>query len=86
MRSRRALLKERVDVTRAGDGATALHWAADRDSSQVTELSLRAGGSVNATRQSGVTPLWVAAPDRSTAVIGKAVDRRANPNIGSVDR
>src|SRR5262245_1113067 len=78
-----ALLKERVDVNaRAGDGATALHWAAYRNNPELTELLLRAGASVNATNDLGVTPLWVAAPKNSTAVVmERLLNAGANPNI-----
>src|SRR4029453_10988513 len=57
----RAMLQQRVDVNTAGrDGSTALHWAAHWDDPGAADLLIRAGASVNATNEHGVTPLSLA--------------------------
>ena len=76
------LLEQGLDVDmRAGDGTTALHWAAYRDNHELAELLIRAGASVNIANDLGVTPLWVAATTRSTAAMEKLLKAGANPNI-----
>ena len=76
------LLKEGADVNAsAGDGATALHWAAYRDNSELARLLIQAGASVNIANDLGVTPLWVAATTRSTATLETLLEAGANPNI-----
>src|SRR6266436_433988 len=57
----RALLKQRVDVNATqGDGATALHWAAQRDDFAIADLLIRAGARVHVADDLGATPLHVA--------------------------
>jgi ankyrin repeat protein len=57
----RALLKQRVDVNAPqGDGATALHWAVQRDDLNTVEFLLRAGARADAANDTGVTPLYLA--------------------------
>src|SRR4051812_13171139 len=57
----RALLKPRplpVDVNAAaGDGATALHWAAHRDDLAIADLLIRAGANAGVADDAGATPL-----------------------------
>ena len=77
-----ALLTQGLDVdVRAGDGATAVHWAAYRDNGVLAELLIQAGASVNVANDLGVTPLWVAAAMRSTVVMERLLEAGANPNI-----
>ena len=77
-----ALLKQRLDVNaRAGDGATALHWAAYRNHVELVQLLIRASASVNATNDLGVTPLWVASTARATATMEALLTAGANPNL-----
>ena len=52
-----------------GDGATALHWAAHRDSADVAALLIRAGADVDATDDHGVTPLALACLNASVAMV-----------------
>ncbi|MGH9720885.1 MAG: ankyrin repeat domain-containing protein, partial [Bryobacteraceae bacterium] len=57
----RALLQKKADVHAAeADGATALHWASDRDDVESAGLLIGAGANVNAANDLGVTPLWTA--------------------------
>ena len=78
----RALLKQGTDVkARAGDGATALHWAAYRDAQEMAELLIRAGAPVNAVNDLGVTPVWVASSNRNTSVMTTLLKAGADPNL-----
>ena len=67
----RTLLDKRVDVNAVqADGTTALHWAVDRDDTEIVQLLIRAGANVKATNRYGATPLWLA------SLNGNAVDDR----------
>ena len=78
----RALVKQGLDVnTRAGDGATALHWAAYRGRVELIQLLIRSRAAVNATNDLGVTPLWVAASVRGTATVDALLVAGAKPNL-----
>jgi ankyrin repeat protein len=57
-----AALDRGADVNAAeGDGATALHWAAQIDDVEMLTLLLEAGAAVDATNRFNVTPLELAA-------------------------
>jgi ankyrin repeat protein len=76
----RALLRE-VDVNgRAGDGATALHWAARWDDLKTAELLLEAGADVNAIDELGATPLWVACSEVGPSMVEILLKAGASPN------
>jgi uncharacterized protein len=84
----RLLLKEGADVNAArGDGMSALHWAAERNSADLASMLVYAGANVAAvTRIGQYTPLHVAARAGSTAVVdillkaGADVDAKAVPS------
>ncbi|HTM34019.1 MAG TPA: ankyrin repeat domain-containing protein [Vicinamibacterales bacterium] len=77
----KALLKSGADVNRQeGDGATALHWAANADSTELVRLLLDAGASPAAANDLGVTPLHLAAANGNVAVLTLLLGKRANPN------
>ena len=77
-----ALVKQGLDVNaRAGDGATALHWAAYRGRADLIQLLIRSHAAVNATNDLGVTPLWVAASVRGTATVEALLAAGAKPNL-----
>jgi uncharacterized protein len=77
----RALLKQHVDVnTQQGDGATALHWAANLDNLTIADLLIRAGARVDAANDLGSTPLHLACGNRSAAMVGRLVEAKANTN------
>ena len=78
----RALIGRKVDVNeRAGDGGTALHWAAYHANQEAVELLLRSGAAVDSANALGVTPLWVAAEQGNTAVLAKLLAAGADPNL-----
>jgi uncharacterized protein len=77
----RALLKQRVDVNAPqGDGATALHWAVQRDDLNTVEFLLRAGARPTAADDTGVTPLYLACINRNAVMVEKLLAAGANPN------
>ncbi|HEV2445115.1 MAG TPA: ankyrin repeat domain-containing protein, partial [Candidatus Sulfopaludibacter sp.] len=67
----RSLLKEHADVDGAqGDGSTALHWAAFHDDVDMVKMLLAAGANVKvATREEGITPLFMACQNGDAAII-----------------
>ena len=74
----RALIEQGLDVnTPEGDGATALHWAAYRNDLESADLLLRAGANAKAADDEGVTPLWVACPGGSQALVGRLLEAGA---------
>ena len=78
----RVFLTQGADVNaRSGDGATALHWAANRNNDELAQALIRAGASVDVANDLGVTPLWVAATTRSTAALETLLKAGANPNM-----
>ena len=80
----RALLKTTVDVNQPeGDGATALHWAAYRDSIDLVQLLLAAGASAQAANDLGITPLHLAAANGNVATLRLLLDKHANANAAA---
>jgi ankyrin repeat protein len=76
-----ALLKQRVDVNaQQGDGATALHWAADLDNLAIADLLIRAGARVDAANDLGSTPLHLACTNRSASMVDRLLEAKANAN------
>jgi uncharacterized protein len=80
----RALIKSGADVNHPeGDGATALHWAAHRDSIELVRLLLDGGASAQPANDLGITALHLAAANGNAALIKLLLDKRANPNAAS---
>lgn len=80
----RALIKSGADVRAPeGDGATALHWAAHRDSVDLVRLLLDAGARAEAANDLGVTPLHLAAANGNPTTMRLLLDKRANVNAAS---
>ena len=76
-----ALLQEGADAdARQGDGSNALHWASYRDNHEIAALLIRAGTEVNASNDLGVTPLWAAGENGSSAMVKTLLEGGADPN------
>jgi uncharacterized protein len=81
----RSLLAKKVDVNAPqGDGTTALHWAAFNDDRDVAKLLLAAGANVKAaTRDGGITPLFLACKNGSAPMIEVLLKTGADANSAS---
>ena len=77
------LLHEGVDVnTPQGDGMTALHWAAERGDTELTEVLIYAGANfVAGTRIGQYKPLHLAARKGNADIIKILLDAGVDPNI-----
>jgi uncharacterized protein len=79
-----ALLDRGADVNATeGDGATALHWAAQLDDLARVELLLEAGAAPGATNRFGVSPVELAANNGNADVIARLLAAGADPNVRS---
>jgi len=77
----RAFLESDVDVnTPALDGATALHWAVNRDDLEMVDVLLAAGAKVGVANDFGVIPLSLAAENGSVAMVDRLLEAGADPN------
>ncbi|HEV2984442.1 MAG TPA: ankyrin repeat domain-containing protein, partial [Vicinamibacterales bacterium] len=77
----RAALARKADVNAPQvDGATALHWAAERDDVELAEVLLTAGARASARTREGVTPLQLAAINGSAGMLGRLIKSGADPN------
>jgi uncharacterized protein len=77
----RAALARKADVNAPQvDGATALHWAVERDDVELAELLLTAGARASAPTREGVTPLQLAAINGSAGMLGRLIKSGADPN------
>jgi uncharacterized protein len=80
----RALLQRHVDVNApAGDGATALHWAAYLDDVDLVDVLLAAGANVNAANDLSITPLYLASANGSAAVVSTLLEKGARVDATS---
>lgn len=64
-----------------GDGSSALHWASYHDNVQAAVELINRGIDVNAVTDLGVTPLWLAADNGSSAMANALLERGANPHL-----
>ena len=62
------------------DGATPLHWAVQRDNTDIVIKLLQSGADPDLANPYGVTPLWLACTNRNFAIIEKLLSSGANPN------
>jgi ankyrin repeat protein len=77
----RAALARKADVNAPQiDGTTALHWAVERDDSDLADLLIRAGARVSVPTREGVLPLQLAAVNGSPAMIDRLLKAGADPN------
>ena len=76
-----SLLEDGVDVNaQAGDGSTALLWAAHRDELSIAELLLEFGADVNVANELGATPLWAASVNGNVEIVRRLIHAGADPN------
>lgn len=81
----RALLADKVDVNaRDGDGATALHWAANLDEAALVDLLLTHGATAAAANDLGVTPLHLAAANGNAAIAARLLAAGAPADAASL--
>jgi len=77
----RALLNQRIDVNaRAGDGSTALLWAAHWNALETASLLIRAGADANASNDFRMTALSEACTNGSAGFVDLLLKAGANPN------
>jgi ankyrin repeat protein len=82
----RTLLARKASVNAAApDGATALHWAVQRDDEAMVTALLKAGATVDVQTRHGATPLQLAATNGSAVVVRRLLDAGANPNAALPD-
>lgn len=82
LESVRTLLADGADANAAqADGATALHWAAHRENSDLIAALIDAGADVNAANRLGATPLYIAARSGRSDLIQQLLAAGANPNV-----
>ena len=80
----RTLLQAHADVNLPDvDGATALHWATERNDLDMVDLLIRAGARVAAVNRHGITPLSLACINASATAVEKLLDAGADPNTSS---
>ncbi len=81
----RTLLRDGADVNAsAGDGMTALHWAADAGEVEIANILIDAGANVDAvTRLGDYTPLHLASRQGSASLIEALLEAGASPNSNS---
>ena len=82
----RTLLAQHVDVNIAQpDGATALHWAVEREATEIVQLLIRAGADVKTANRYGATPLWLASVNGNAATIGMLLEAGADASAASAE-
>ena len=79
----RVLIERGLDVNAPqGDGMTALHWAAQGESLEITRMLLDAGADPAAvTRNGAYTPLHLAARSGSAGVVAELLERGASARV-----
>ena len=77
----RTLLNQKADVNaRAGDGSTALLWAAHWNDIETADRLIRAGADPNTANDFRMTPLSEACTNASAALVDLLLKAGANPN------
>lgn len=67
----------------AGDGATALHWAAYHDDADLVNRLLTQGAKADAANDLGITPLHLASVNGNVAIVRALVDKGADVKAAS---
>ena len=76
----RSLVTKHPDINATdAEGLTALHWAVQRDNVPLVELLIRSGANVRLTSRYHVSPLYLAATNGNTAVIGSRYEPALRP-------
>jgi len=77
----RTILQTKIDVNAASaDGTTALHWAAQLNDLETTQLLLKAGAKVRVVNRYGMTPLQAAAVNGNPQLLAALLKAGADPN------
>src|SRR5215472_11857733 len=77
----RTLLQQKADVNAPQvDGATALHWAVERNDLELTDLLISVGAHVSAANKAGATPLLLATINGNAVIIQRLITAGADPN------
>jgi ankyrin repeat protein len=77
----RALVKRKADVNAPQpDGATAIHWAVDRDDVEMADVLIAARASVTVANRHGATPLALAGINGNARMIERLLNAGADPN------
>jgi ankyrin repeat protein len=77
----RSLLAQHSDVNATeADGSTALHWAAQRDTTEIANLLIASGANVKAATRYNITPLSLACTNGNAAIIESLLKAGADPN------
>lgn len=83
-KSVRSLIAAHADVNAADvDGSTPLHWAAQRDNTELVDLLLAAGANPKAATRYNVTPLSLAATNGNAAIIERLLKAGVDANSTS---
>jgi ankyrin repeat protein len=82
----RALIEKRVDVNATqSDGTTPLHWAVDREQTEIVQMLIRAGANVKAANRYGATPLWLASVNGSAKTLAMLLEAGADASSANGD-
>jgi len=77
----RTILQTRPNVNAASaDGTTALHWAAQLNDLETTQLLLKAGANVRAVNRYGMTPLQAAAVNGNPQLLAASLPHGVAPS------
>jgi ankyrin repeat protein len=80
-RTVRGLLAQHVNVNAAEpDGSTALHWAAQRNNTEIADLLIAGGANVKAATRYNVTALFLACTNGNAAIIEHLLKAGADAN------
>ena len=82
----RALIDKRADVNAAQpDGTTPLHWAVDRERTDIVQMLIRAGANVKAANRYGATPLWLASVNGNAKTLAMLLEAGADASTANGD-
>jgi uncharacterized protein len=67
------------------DGTTPLHWAVDREQTEIVQMLIRAGANVKAANRYGVTPLWLASVNGNANTLAMLLEAGADAGSANSD-